>query len=84
MDSRSKANVERWVSAHIIPQSPITFDDQTYETLGGKSLTFSLPKGKSDVSDWSKAILENNVHIIGKREASNGVLYLIDGTVLLD
>ncbi|KAJ7118788.1 hypothetical protein C8R44DRAFT_183294 [Mycena epipterygia] len=84
-DTRSRENVERWVSAHIIPQSPITFDE-TYPTLlDGKSITFTLSdKGDPSAPDWSRAIIGENVHIIGQREASNGVLFLIDGTVSFD
>ncbi|KAJ7491221.1 hypothetical protein FB451DRAFT_1023538 [Mycena latifolia] len=84
-DARSKENVERWVSAHIIPQSPITFD-QTYPTLlDGKSITFTLSKkGNADAPEWSRVVIGGDVHIIGQREASNGVLFLIDGTVSLD
>ncbi|KAJ7168319.1 hypothetical protein C8R43DRAFT_983978 [Mycena crocata] len=84
-DSRSKENVQRWVSAHIIPQSPIAFD-QTYPTLLDKtSITFTLSKkGDANAPEWSRAVLGENVHIIGKREASNGVLFLIDGTVSFD
>ncbi|KAJ7915530.1 hypothetical protein B0H13DRAFT_1610399 [Mycena leptocephala] len=84
-DSKSRENVERWVSAHIIPQSPIAFDE-TYPTLlDGKSISFEpSKKGNSDTLDWSQVVIGGNVHIIGKREASNGVLYLIDGTISLD
>jgi len=84
-DSRSKENVERWVSAHIIPQSPIDFD-QTYPTLlDGKSISFApSKKGDSSAPDWSRVVIGDNVHIVGKREASNGVLYLLDGTISFD
>ncbi|KAJ7184365.1 hypothetical protein C8R46DRAFT_1063849 [Mycena filopes] len=85
-DSRSKENVERWVSAHIIPQSPISFD-QTYPTLlEGKSISFtqSLRTGDANAPDWSKVVLGANIHIIGMREASNGILYLIDGAISFD
>ncbi|KAJ6606397.1 hypothetical protein DFH09DRAFT_1120082 [Mycena vulgaris] len=84
-DARSKENVERWVSAHIIPQSPITFD-QTYPTLlDGTTIKLALSeKGKPDAPEWSRAVIGDNVHIVGMREASNGVLFLIDGTVSFD
>nr|GAT53721.1 predicted protein [Mycena chlorophos] len=73
-DARSKTNVERWVSAHLVPQSPITFDGQTYATLlDGKSLTLTAGKGSTGASDWSHAILGDGIHIVGMREASNGV-----------
>ncbi|KAJ6546971.1 hypothetical protein B0H19DRAFT_1163271 [Mycena capillaripes] len=83
-DSRSKENVERWVSAHIIPQSPIAFD-QTYATLlDGKSISFERTKKGDPSAPWSQVVIEGNVHFIQKREASNGVLYLIDGTISSD
>ncbi|KAJ7090356.1 hypothetical protein B0H15DRAFT_922498 [Mycena belliarum] len=84
LDARSKENVERWVSAHIIPQSPITFD-QTYPTLlGGKSITFKLTKKGTDAPEWSRAVIGGNIRITGQREASNGVLLFIDGTISLE
>ncbi|KAF7294693.1 FAS1 domain-containing protein [Mycena indigotica] len=84
-DAKSKENVQRWISAHIIPHGAIQFDDQTYDTLlDGKSLTFSSKKGSSGPLDWSHASFGDDIHIVGKREAANGIIYLIDGTVLLD
>ncbi|KAJ7632120.1 hypothetical protein FB45DRAFT_493693 [Roridomyces roridus] len=78
-DAQARANVERWVSAHIIPQSPITFDE-TYPTLlTGKSITF-----KGDAEDWRNAVIEGDIHIVGKREASNGVLFLVDRAISSD
>ncbi|CAK5279430.1 unnamed protein product [Mycena citricolor] len=83
-DSRSKENVERWISAHIIPESPISFDGRTYPTmLDGRSVMFELAEG-GEPNEWSRAVLDGHVHIISKHEASNGVLYFIDGTVSLD
>ncbi|KAJ6582826.1 hypothetical protein B0H10DRAFT_2097931 [Mycena sp. CBHHK59/15] len=86
-DARSRANVERWVSAHIIPQSPITLDaETTYPTLlDGKSITFApTSNGKADAPAWSRVVIDGRVHITAMHEASNGVLFLIDGTILLD
>ncbi|KAJ7243364.1 hypothetical protein B0H12DRAFT_1130838 [Mycena haematopus] len=83
-DSQSKENVEKWVSAHIVPQSPIDFD-QTYTRLDGKPISFApSKKGDSNTPDWSRVVIGDNVHIIAKQEASNGVLYLIDGTLSFD
>ncbi|KAK7035774.1 FAS1 domain-containing protein [Favolaschia claudopus] len=81
-DSRSKENVERWVSAHIVPESPINFD-QTYTLLNGKPISFKKT-GADGKPDWSQVVIGDGVRIIGEREASNGVLYLIDGTISLD
>ncbi|KAI8990661.1 hypothetical protein BD414DRAFT_413217 [Trametes punicea] len=85
-DNLSKQNVERWVSAHIIPQSPISLDGpKEYETLlDGKNVTFTPEKGDKDAPVWARVLLNGNVRLKGMREASNGVMYILDGTVILD
>jgi len=82
----SKKNVERWVSAHIIPRSPISLTSQTYDTLlAGKSVTFDPIKGSDESKpEWTRVVIEGDSRIIGMKEASNGVLYLVDGTVKVD
>ncbi|RDB26546.1 hypothetical protein Hypma_005636 [Hypsizygus marmoreus] len=82
-DDRSKKNVEKWISAHIIPESPIALDSQNHPTmLHGKSLVFtSISKNNGQGPEWSRMTLEDGIRIIGMREGLNGVLYLIDGTV---
>ncbi|KAG1783379.1 hypothetical protein EV702DRAFT_1265114 [Suillus placidus] len=85
LDESSKRNVARWVSAHIIP-SRISLSDSpvSYETLqDGKLVTFNpVPDTKPDSPEWMRVTLEDGVRIIGMKEAQNGVLYLIDGTVV--
>ncbi|KAI1793041.1 hypothetical protein LXA43DRAFT_1092960 [Ganoderma leucocontextum] len=85
-DAMSKKNVERWVSAHIIPRSPISLaTDGEYATLlSGKNVTFTFTKGDANTPEWTHALLDGSVHLIDMKEASNGVLYLLDGTVKLD
>ncbi|KAF8079334.1 hypothetical protein FPV67DRAFT_111346 [Lyophyllum atratum] len=82
-ESISKRNVERWVSAHIIPKSPITLDLQEYPTLlDGKTISFKpVSKNNGKGPEWSRVTLEDGVRIIGMKEGLNGVLFLIDGTV---
>ncbi|KII93078.1 hypothetical protein PLICRDRAFT_99865 [Plicaturopsis crispa FD-325 SS-3] len=82
-DEKSKRNVENWVSAHIIPISPIKIADTSYRTmLDGKSVAVKLEGREEDGKpDWSRAVIDGNVHIIGKREGLNGVLYLVDETI---
>ncbi|KAG6818899.1 hypothetical protein H0H93_000468 [Arthromyces matolae] len=82
-DKLSKKNVENWVSAHIVPDSPISFDAQEYPTLlSDKSITFRpIKKSNRNEPQWSQVTLENGIHIIGMKEASNGALYMIDGSV---
>ncbi|KAG1902672.1 uncharacterized protein F5891DRAFT_1022841 [Suillus fuscotomentosus] len=85
LDESSKRNVERWVSAHIIP-SRISLSDipVSYETLqDGKLVTFNpVSNTRPDSPEWMRVTLEDGVRIIGMKEAQNGVLYLIDGTVV--
>lgn len=85
LDESSKRNVERWVSAHIIP-ARISLSDTpvSYETLqDGKLVTFNpVLDAKPDSPEWMRVTLEDGVRIIGMKEAQNGVLYLIDGTVV--
>ncbi|KAG2037525.1 hypothetical protein BDR03DRAFT_956805 [Suillus americanus] len=85
LDEISRRNVERWVSAHIIP-SRISLSDApvSYETLqDGKLVTFNpVPDTKPDSPEWMRVTLEDGVRIIGMKEAQNGVLYLLDGTVV--
>ncbi|EGO05417.1 hypothetical protein SERLA73DRAFT_129358 [Serpula lacrymans var. lacrymans S7.3] len=83
-DQLSKRNVERWVSAHIIPKSPISFSSEAkaYETLlEGKSVTFKAMSDESGEPEWTQVDLEDGTRIIGMRKAKNGVMYIIDSTV---
>ncbi|KAH6911100.1 hypothetical protein BKA70DRAFT_1370835 [Coprinopsis sp. MPI-PUGE-AT-0042] len=82
-DQASKANVERWVSAHIIPGAGISFSESHETLLPGKSITFK-PINKAKNPDWSQVTMENGIHIVSRKEASNGELYMIDGAILPD
>ncbi|RDX46784.1 hypothetical protein OH76DRAFT_1406638 [Lentinus brumalis] len=85
-DNMSKKNVERWVSAHIIPKSPISLtSDGEFETLlDGKNVTFKHIDGDSTAPEWTRVVLDGSVRLTGKKEASNGVLYILDGTVTFE
>ncbi|KAF8167233.1 hypothetical protein B0H34DRAFT_7182 [Crassisporium funariophilum] len=80
---RAKKNVERWVSAHIIPEYPISFDSEHHQTLlNRKSITFKpTSKNEGQGAEWSRVTFEKGVRIIDKKEALNGDFYLIDGTI---
>jgi len=88
-DAESRTNVERWVASHIIPRSPIDLLGETeYETLlPGKSLRFvraALGKGhghEHEHDEWTRVLLNGDIRILSMKQASNGVLYLIDGTI---
>ncbi|KAF9461896.1 hypothetical protein BDZ94DRAFT_1220658 [Collybia nuda] len=80
-DTRSKKNVERWISAHIIPDSPISFDSKYDTLLRSKSISFTKTQTGGNSPEWSRVTLEDGIRIIDMKEGLNGVLYLIDGTV---
>ncbi|KAF8971882.1 hypothetical protein BDZ97DRAFT_1650778 [Flammula alnicola] len=82
-DTEAKNNVQRWVSAHIVPEYPLSLDANQHNTLlEHKSISFTpISKNNGQGPEWSRVMLDNGVKIIGKKEALNGDLYLIDGTV---
>ncbi|KAH9950948.1 hypothetical protein B0H21DRAFT_818782 [Amylocystis lapponica] len=82
-DRLAKTNVERWVSAHIIPRSPISLlPPKTYNTLlEGKNVTFERVDGDESAPEWALVQLDGGVRLTGMKEACNGVMYIIDGTV---
>ncbi|TCD71133.1 hypothetical protein EIP91_012081 [Steccherinum ochraceum] len=83
-DRMSKENVERWVSAHIVPSHIGLPSSETYDTmLEGVSVTFHDNGGKDEPA-WRRAVVNDNIHIVSMKKANNGVLYMIDGTVKID
>jgi uncharacterized surface protein with fasciclin (FAS1) repeats len=82
LEQRSTKNVERWVSFHMIPESRIPLASRTYPTLAeGKTITF-VETGKDTSSpEWKRVLINGDIQIINAREAINGVLYVIDGTI---
>ncbi|KAG7445715.1 uncharacterized protein BT62DRAFT_969437 [Guyanagaster necrorhizus] len=78
-DKESKSNVKRWVSAHIIPKYPLDLHTSaTYKTLlDGKSVEFEV-KGDGQI------VINGDIHVKDIKEAGNGVIYLIDGTISVD
>ncbi|PPQ96149.1 hypothetical protein CVT26_004784 [Gymnopilus dilepis] len=85
-DKASKANVERWVSAHIVPEYPLSFDSAEHKTLlDGKVISFKpISKAGGHGPEWGRFTLDNGARIIEKKEGLNGDLYLIDGTISID
>jgi len=85
MYTRSQKNVERWIAAHMIPTHPIDFNSQTYSTLlDGTFIKFDVVKGNPNAPEWSNVLVNSSIHIVGSKEASNGVYYLIDGVIGTD
>ncbi|KAI0082321.1 hypothetical protein K474DRAFT_1655704 [Panus rudis PR-1116 ss-1] len=80
-DAHSKRNVERWIAAHIIPESPIDLTSQSYETLlKGKQVKFRTTSPDAN-PHWSTVTIDDDIHIVAEKKACNGVIYVIDGTV---
>jgi len=85
MYTRSQKNVERWIAAHMIPTYPIDFNSQSYPTLlDGSFVRFDVVKGDPNIPEWSNVLVNKDMRIVGSKEASNGVYYLIDGVVETD
>lgn len=81
-EERSNKNVERWVSLHIIPESHISLPSRTYPTLvEGKTVTFEEISEDPAVPEWKRVSVNGNIQIVSRKEATNGVLYVIDGTI---
>jgi len=87
IDETSKKNVENWISAHIIPRSPIQLSPTSqFETLlKGCVVSVSEAEHYADASaenpEWARVVLNGNISVISRHEAANGVLYLIDGAI---
>ncbi|KIY52074.1 hypothetical protein FISHEDRAFT_36079 [Fistulina hepatica ATCC 64428] len=79
-------NVNHWVCAHIIPQSPISLVDVTYGTLlDGKPLSFTTdPRANTEALEWRHVLVDNKIRILSMKEAAKGVFYLIDGAITVD
>ncbi|KAG8851217.1 hypothetical protein FRB96_009420 [Tulasnella sp. 330] len=85
-----KENVEKWISAHILP----VFDLDLKSTgpqltvLEGKSVTISrrgdLSSGADEWKDYGVVQGDQFIPFKSRIEASNGVVYLLDGTISLD
>ncbi|KZT43863.1 hypothetical protein SISSUDRAFT_1057392 [Sistotremastrum suecicum HHB10207 ss-3] len=83
LDEMSKSHVEKWITAHIIPQSVDLSSGQSYDTLlPGTSISFCAVKTASkDEPEWKQYTICPDIPILSVKQASNGVLYLIDGTI---
>ncbi|KAF6748342.1 hypothetical protein DFP72DRAFT_992239 [Ephemerocybe angulata] len=80
-DSIVKNNVERWVSAHIVPEAPISLEGVHHTLHPSKSITFKGIGKSNQGPEWIRVSLEDGIHITGKKEAINGDLYMIDGVI---
>ncbi|KIY70707.1 hypothetical protein CYLTODRAFT_347327 [Cylindrobasidium torrendii FP15055 ss-10] len=78
---KSTENVRRWVGSHVIPAAVDMANSQSYDTLvEGKAIEFACKEsGRPE-----DCVLDNDVHISGVREASNGVIYIISSTIEVD
>ncbi|CAE6437005.1 unnamed protein product [Rhizoctonia solani] len=78
-DERSRRNIARWISAHVVPSHPIELVGSHSTMLRGKSIHFEC-KDEGEKT-WEHCTLESGVKIVKRLEASNGALYIIDGTI---
>ncbi|KAG8920823.1 hypothetical protein FRC01_000572 [Tulasnella sp. 417] len=84
-EEMGKANVERWLSAHILPVDDIDFTSENPlpTLLEGRSVSvLKTHTGQSE--EWQNYGLAQGDGAIGLKKripASNGVLYVIDGTL---
>ncbi|TFK21550.1 hypothetical protein FA15DRAFT_672482 [Coprinopsis marcescibilis] len=83
-ERNSKSNVERWVSAHIVPGAPIPLTGTQQTLYPSKYISFKPVSSKIKNPEWNQVTLESGIHILSKKEASNGDLYIIDGTIIPD
>jgi len=82
MYTRSRKSVERWIAAHMVPTHPIDFNSQSYPTLlDSTSVRFDIVKGDPNTPKWSNVLVNKDIRIVGSKEASNGIYYLIDGVI---
>jgi uncharacterized surface protein with fasciclin (FAS1) repeats len=85
-DKQSKENVKRWVAAHLVSgevEFPSAHKTSEFSTLlEGKSVSITWAHPVEEGHDsWSGMELENGSRIIDMKKASNGILYIIDGTI---
>ncbi|KAG8923786.1 hypothetical protein FRC00_005850 [Tulasnella sp. 408] len=84
-EAMGKANVERWLSAHILPVDDIDFTSENPipTLLEGRSVSvLKTHTGQSE--EWKNYGLAQGDGAIGLTKripASNGVIYVIDGTI---
>lgn len=78
----SQDTLRRWISAHVIPASPINFDSQYPTLLDSVSVSFTKVGSGSAPSDYAVVVNGNEeARIIDVKEAFNGVLFVIEGTI---
>ncbi|XP_006453931.1 hypothetical protein AGABI2DRAFT_189261 [Agaricus bisporus var. bisporus H97] len=82
-DKQSKENVEQWISAHIISGFHMDFNSKEYQTLlDNKTISVQpIPKNDGKGPAWTRVTLDGKKHIKSMKEASNGILYLLDGVI---
>ncbi|KZT51229.1 hypothetical protein CALCODRAFT_147703 [Calocera cornea HHB12733] len=80
-DDKAKVNVERWVSAHIVPTAPLDMaTERAYPTLlDGHDVFFKRTTETGE--EWQQYTLNANICIVSKAPASNGDIYFIDGVL---
>ncbi|KDE02937.1 hypothetical protein MVLG_06534 [Microbotryum lychnidis-dioicae p1A1 Lamole] len=86
LEDESNAYLSRWVRAHVIPaeveMGSEGWQDKTYETLDHSSVQFALRKDET-TNEERVVIMPGQIEVVGMSQASNGMIYYIDGTLNL-
>ncbi|SCZ94069.1 BZ3500_MvSof-1268-A1-R1_Chr6-1g08400 [Microbotryum saponariae] len=84
LEDESNAYLSRWVRAHVIQAEvqigPEGWQDKTYETLDHSSVQFALRKDET-TNEERVVIIPGQIEVVGMSQASNGMIYYIDGTL---
>lgn len=84
-DKESKDNVRQWVSAHLVPGEvgyPSADETVHLETLlPSKSISMRWAFPSESGKKWTGMEVEGSSRIVDMHKGSNGVLYIIDGTI---
>jgi len=93
-EKADKQYVEDWVKSHIVPENPISLTpSDAYDTLlSGRQITFeTVQKDEAKLwvqmveEDWQKVrVNPGQVRIVDKKQATNGVIYVLDGVLSHD
>ncbi|QRW08962.1 FAS1 domain-containing protein [Ceratobasidium sp. AG-Ba] len=76
-DERARSHIARWIGAHIVPSHPIELVGSYATMLDGKTVKLEC---QGEERTWEHCTVDG-VKIAQKIDASNGVLYVIDGTI---
>ncbi|KAG8905394.1 hypothetical protein FRB99_009007 [Tulasnella sp. 403] len=88
-EEMGRANVERWISAHVLPTPDIDFEISSDQPtlLADKSIVIHKTRTGEKEEPWRNYAISQNggyINLTRRIEAENGVLYVIDGAISSD